>query len=323
MTILPITPDNSPAHDIEAVRTGLAESGYICDARLATAVYLSRTLAKPLLVEGPPGVGKTELAHAASGLFERPLIRLQCYEGLDESRALYEWKYGKQLLYTQLLKDRLNDMIGDTKDFKASLERIHSFDDIFFNESFLEPRPLLRALKEPDGAVLLVDEIDKADDEFEAFLLEILSAYQISIPEIGTVKAQTPPLVFLTSNGTRDIGDALRRRCLHLYIPFPDADLERRIIEVRVPGASEILRSMIVAFVQTLREQDLKKPPSVSETLDWARALILLNAPVLDADVVRNTLNVLLKVQTDMEHIGGAVEKLTRLAKEQVAKTAP
>ncbi len=205
---------------------------------------------------------------------------MQCYEGLDESKALYEWKYGKQLLYTQILKDKIGDVLGGTETLAAALNKLHAFGDIFFSEQFLEPRPLLRALQQPGGAVLLIDEIDKSDQEFEAFLLEILSDYQVTIPEIGSVHAVETPIVLLTSNSTRDLGDALKRRCLHLHIGFPDAKLEGRIIESRVPGIENSLRRELVAFVQQLRTLDLKKVPSVSETIDWARVLVLLHAAI-------------------------------------------
>ena len=219
----------SPEH----ISGGFKKSGYICSRRIAVTLYLAYHLEKPILVEGPAGVGKTELAKTMAEYLQAPLIRLQCYEGLDESKALYEWKYGKQLLYTQLLKDKLDEIIDPRKGLAESLGRLHQYDDVFFSNQFLEPRPLLKALQSEKGAVLLIDEIDKADDEFEAFLLEILSDYQVSIPEIGTIRAKHKPMVFLTSNNTRELSEALKRRCLHLYISFPTPELEREIIRPR------------------------------------------------------------------------------------------
>jgi MoxR-like ATPase len=283
------------------VLDGLAAAGYIANRNIATAVYLARELQKPILVEGPAGVGKTELAKATAQWLELPLIRMQCYDGLDESKALYEWKYGKQLLYTQILKDKLGEELRDTPSLEAAVERLLGINDIFFSEAFLEERPLLKALRMPAGAVLLVDEVDKSDQEFEAFLLEILSDWQVTIPEIGTMKATVPPLVVLTSNNMRDMGDALKRRCLHLHIGFPDAKLEEKIITVKVPGIAPKLRRLLVNFVQQLRGLDLKKLPSVSETLDWARVLVLLHAEHLENDMVNDTLNVLLKFEADIE----------------------
>lgn len=301
---------------IEVISEGFEQAGYICDTNIATAIYLASHLRKPILVEGPPGVGKTELAIAASAYLDLPLVRLQCYEGLDESKALYEWKYGKQLLYTQILKEKLGDVLEGAEGLEQSIERLHQFGDSFFSEEFLDARPLLRALREEHGAVLLIDEVDKSDQEFEAFLLEVLSDYQITIPEIGTVGGDVPPLVVLTSNATREMGDALRRRCLHLYIPFPEADRERRIVQIRVPDISETLRNQLVSFIQSLRHMDLKKLPAVSETIDWARTLLLMHADQLDPDMVRKTLNVILKFQDDVERVDTEVRSMVKTARE-------
>ena len=299
---------------IEAIQKGYAELGYICSRTIATAIYVACNLEKPVLIEGPAGVGKTELANTTSRYLGVPLIRLQCYEGLDEGKALYEWRYAKQLLYTQILRDKLEEVLGGAKGLDASMDALHRHSDVFFSESFLAPRPLLQALREPDGCVLLIDEVDKADHEFEAFLLEVLSEFQISIPELGTIKAKQKPFVFLTSNNTRDMSDALKRRCLHLYIPFPEASLERAIIQVRVPEIPKRLRAQLVDFVQQIRKLDLKKQPSVSETIDWARVLLLLHASELDATLVRETLNIFLKFEEDIATVDQNLHEFLRKA---------
>ncbi len=299
---------------VEAIQEGLAGADYIASRRIATAVFIAAQLQKPMLVEGPAGVGKTELALTTARWLELPLIRMQCYEGLDEAKALYEWKYGKQLLYTQILKEKLGDVIAGTSGLDGAVARLHEQADVFYSEDFLEPRPLLKALRQPEGAVLLIDEIDKSDEEFEALLLEILSDYQVSIPEIGTIAATTPPVVFLTSNNTREMSDALKRRCLHLFIPFPDARTEERIVAQRLPDIPERLNRQLVHFIQALRQGDLKKLPSLAETLDWARVLMLLNADQLEVELVRDTLNVLLKFEVDIEQTEGKLVELTRKA---------
>jgi len=292
------------------IKDSFEQLGYICSDDIAMAVYLACQLQKPILIEGPPGVGKTELAKKTAQYLGAELIRMQCYEGLDEAKALYEWKYGKQLLYTQLLKDQLGDVMRGAKGLDESVGRLHQFGDIFYSEEFLEPRPLLQALREEDGAILLIDEIDKSDQEFEAFLLELLSDYQVTIPEIGTIKATSKPIVMLTSNNTRELGDALKRRCLHLYIPFPDPKLEQQIIAVQVPELGDELRNDLVNFVSELRNLALKKVPAVSETIDWARALLLLNVHSLDHDWIKTTLNLLLKFQDDIEAVEPELHQL-------------
>ena len=299
---------------VEKIQQCLKDEKYICGRKIATTVHLAHYLGKPILVEGPAGVGKTELAKTTASFLDVPLIRMQCYEGLDESKALYEWKYGKQLLYTQMLRDKLSDVTDGADGLAESIDKLHQYNDIFFSRSFLEPRPLLRALQHEEGAVLLVDEVDKSDDEFEAFLLEILSDYQVSVPEIGTIYAETKPFVFLTSNNTRELSEALKRRCLHLYIPFPDPKLERDIVRVRVPNISEKLTIQLVSFVQQLRELDIKKTPSISETIDWARVILLLHSDKLSTDMIRDTFHIILKYEEDIKVAEEHLQEMTKKA---------
>lgn len=285
---------------VEDVKTKLAEQQYIASDEIATVTYLAQQLGKPLLLEGPAGVGKTELSKAVSAALCQPLVRLQCYEGLDESKALYEWEYAKQMLYTQLLRDKLSDILADAGTLSEAADRLAAEEDVFFSERFLLARPLLRAISADEPTVLLIDEIDRADAEFEAFLLEVLSDFQVSIPEIGTISATHHPTVFLTSNNTRELSEALKRRCLYIYIDYPTVDQELQIVQVRVPGLDPRLAEQAVEAVHSLRQMDLKKNPSVSETLDWTRALVTLNAESLDREVLENTLTVLLKYETDV-----------------------
>jgi|TARA_R110002096_G_scaffold436032_1_gene665480 MoxR-like ATPase len=302
---------------VEEIQQEFESHQYICNTQIATCVYIAHNLQKPIMVEGPAGVGKTELAKTTAEILGVPLVRLQCYEGLDESKALYEWKYGKQLLYTQLLKDKLGDVLDGAVGLSQSMVKLQNHEDLFFSEGFLEPRPLYKALQEEHGCVLLIDEIDKSDHEFEAFLLEILSEFQVSIPELGTLKAKIKPLVFLTSNNTREMSDALKRRCLHLHIDFPDEQLERRILHKRVPELSANLTKEVVSFIQQIRELDLKKAPSVAESIDWAKTLLLLHAEHLDTAMVKDTLNVILKFEDDIAAVNEQAAKFIKKAKAQ------
>ena len=286
---------------VEEAKTKLEAAGYICSQEIATIVYLAAVTGKPILVEGPAGVGKTELAKAVATGLGRELIRLQCYEGLDEAKALYEWEYAKQLLYTQMMKDKINQVIEGATSLSDAADRIAAQEDAFFSERFIQPRPLLKAISSEEPVVLLIDEVDKSDPEFEAFLLEILSDFQISIPEIGTRKALNIPFVVLTSNNFRDMSDALKRRCLHLFIDYPDKDLETEIVQLKFPQLKESLLNRMIESIHAIRNLDLKKKPSIAETLDWAHSLIALQTEDLTAEIVINTLNVILKYRSDVD----------------------
>src|SRR5881296_1803841 len=285
---------------IDEVIDRFAKLQYITGRTIATVVYLATEMKKPILVEGPAGVGKTELAKVLSAAVGHELIRLQCYEGLDEAKALYEWEYAKQLLYTQILKDKIGEVLTGAATLKEAVERIASQDSVFFSHRFILPRPLLRAISADHLLVLLIDEIDKSDSEFEAFLLEVLSDFQVSVPELGTLHARHVPTVVLTSNNAREMSDALKRRCLHLFIDFPERAQELEIVRLKVPGVSERLAADVVAVVHRIRKLDLKKAPSISETLDWARALTLLNLQTLDEQLVSETLATILKYEGDI-----------------------
>ena len=287
--------------DISEVKTALATQQYIATDEIATVIFLAEKLQKPVLVEGPAGVGKTELGKAWACIEQRELIRMQCYEGLDETKALYEWEYAKQMLYTQLLRDKLQDVLRETKTLAQAADKLAEEEDVFFSNRFLLPRPLLRAIVSDKPATLLIDEIDRADAEFEAFLLEVLSDFQVSVPELGTIKAKHMPLVILTSNNTRELSEALKRRCLYLFIDYPTTESELRIVKLKVPDLSTTMAQQAVELVQRLRKLDLKKHPSVSETIDWARALVMLNAIALDPKTMESTLTVLVKLEHDVQ----------------------
>jgi MoxR-like ATPase len=283
------------------VKSELSKQKYIASDEISTIVYLAQKLGKPLLAEGPAGVGKTELAKAIASATGRELIRLQCYEGLDESKALYEWEYSKQLLYTQLLRDKLNDTLGKAESLAEAADKLAKEEDVFFSNRFLLQRPLLKAILSEKPTVLLIDEIDRADAEFEAFLLEILSDFQVSVPELGTLSAKHKPFVVLTSNNTRELSEALKRRCLYLFIDYPNLQEELAVVRLKVPDLNPKLAQQAVEYVQKLRKADMRKSPSISETLDWANALVALNASNLDKETLQDTLSVLLKHEADLQ----------------------
>lgn len=280
----------------EQISDGLRRAKYVTNERVETAIFLALALEKPLLIEGPAGAGKTEVAKVVTEILHTELIRLQCYEGLDEARALYEWNYQKQLLRMQA---------GENQGL-----RWEELSEHIFSRDFLLERPLLRAITSASRVVLLIDEIDKADEEFEAFLLELLSDFQISVPELGTLKAHERPAVILTSNRARELSEALRRRCLHLFIDFPGTEQERKIIELKVPDLDAKLAAEAARFVGAIRKLGLRKPPSIAETLDWARALVRLGVHELDTDAVRTALGVLLKHEDDRAKVEAKASSL-------------
>jgi MoxR-like ATPase len=287
----------------EEIEAGFGERGFVCTGEVATTLFLSEALGKPVLLEGPPGVGKTEIAKLWARFHDAELVRLQCYEGLDEAKALYEWSYGKQMLYAQLLRDKTSDLLAGAPDLPSAMAILRGESDGFFSRDFLLPRPLLAAILSERPVVLLIDEVDRSDEEFEAFLLEVLSDYQVSIPELGTITARHRPRVVLTSNDSRELADALRRRCLYLYVDYPSLEDELRIVETRVPGLSTALTERLVRFAQGLRKAELRKPPGISEVVDWALALVAVSAESLSSSVLRKTLGVLLKSREDVERV--------------------
>jgi MoxR-like ATPase len=295
---------------IDDVIERFSQQRYIASRRIGTVVYLASALQKPVLVEGPAGVGKTDLGKVLAASLGHELIRLQCYEGLDEGKALYEWEYAKQLLYTQILKDKISEVLVGAQGLAQAVERIAAEDEVFFSERFVLPRPLMRAITSDKRIVLLIDEIDKADAEFEAFLLELLSDFQITIPELGTVGAPSPPVVLLTSNRTRELHDALRRRCLYHWIEYPAPAREVEIVTARAPSLPLPLLREVSAVVGRLRTLGLYKSPGISETITWARALAALGLTRLKPDAAATTLGSVLKDPQDIEAVSAMLSSL-------------
>lgn len=295
-----------PHHVLEQLKS----VNYVASQEISTVVFLAAATQKPVLVEGPAGVGKTELAKALSTCMDRRLIRLQCYEGLDESKALYEWEYAKQLLYTQMVKGRIDELIEDTPNLSEAVDRIAQQEDAFFSDRFIQPRPLLSAISSSDPVVLLIDEVDKADPEFEAFLLELLSDFTVTIPELGTKKAVSIPMVILTSNNYRDMSDALKRRCIHLYMDYPAQEREISIVRMKLPGINERLVEQLVNAVTQIRKMDLKKKPCISESIDWAEGLMAMEIEVLDYQSASDTLNLVCKHQSDLSDVRQNIDRI-------------
>ncbi|WDP87722.1 MAG: MoxR family ATPase [Desulfobacter sp.] len=297
---------------VSDVHRRLEASGYIPSREIATIIYLAQEAKKTVLVEGPAGVGKTELAKSVGLCLDREMIRLQCYEGLDESKALYEWAYAKQLLYTQMLKEKINEVVSASSSLARAVDEIARHEDAFFSDRFIQTRPLLAAISSKTPVVLLVDEIDKSDPEFEAFLLELLSDFQVTIPEIGTIQARTQPFVFLTSNNYRDMSDALKRRCIHIYIDYPDMETEKEIVAKKLPKIGERLLNQVVETVAAIRELDLKKKPCISETIDWAKSLMILKKQSLTPEILDLTLNTLCKHKSDYTVVRSQIRDLVK-----------